>query len=171
MHEKAFKPEGIGGDAKPEDMAVDAGQLGPNCSQVERPLRHLDAHDLLDGLAVSQGVLKAAQAADPVGHMDKIDEVPIFHQSFEAPMDITYGGDGVHNLFIFRYEIEVNRLGKHRVLRSERDNAFFSHEILLYSFSAAADVSSGFDGASAFGIGAFGSLTLSTLKGVLIAVW
>jgi hypothetical protein len=29
----------------------------------------------------------------------------------------------------------------------------------------------GFDGACAFGIGAFGSLTLSTLKGALIAVW
>jgi hypothetical protein len=69
-------------------MTVDPGQFRPYGSQIESSLRNLDAHDLFHGLAVTQAVHEAAQAADPVGHMRKVDKIPMFDQPLQPPVHV-----------------------------------------------------------------------------------
>ena len=131
LHKETFKPESIGRDTQPKDMAMYPGQLRPYGSQIKCTFGNLHRHHLFYRLTVSHAVHKAAQSTDPVGNMHEINVIPFFHQSFQPPVDVTYGWNGVDDLFILGNQVEMNRLGKYGVLGAERDNIFVHGVALL----------------------------------------
>ena len=70
MHEQAFKPEAVGQQPQPEQVAVNPGQLAPDGSQVLCTRRHIHVHQGFDRLAIALAVDETADAADALGDID-----------------------------------------------------------------------------------------------------
>src|ERR1039458_8897482 len=104
-------------------MAVQAGELAPDGPQVERAGRHRDVHDRFHRLAVGLAVDKAADAADALGDIDKLDVVLLLDELLQAAMDEANGRAGLDYLFVFDHQIKVDRLRQHRMLRAEGDDS------------------------------------------------
>ena len=88
---------------------------------------NLDAHELLDGFGVAHGMPEGADAADALGHVDELVVVARFDELLKTAVDEADLRDRLDNGFVLHHQIEVQRLGQHRVLRSERDDGRLSH--------------------------------------------
>ena len=127
MHEQAFEAERVGGKAQPQHVRVDTRQLVPNDAQVLGALGNLHAHKLLDRFGIAHGMAERADAADTLGNVDELVVVARFHQLFQAAVHETDLWDGLEDRLVFHHEVKMQRLGKHRVLRAERDDRCLSH--------------------------------------------
>ena len=73
---------------------------------------------------------KAADAAHALGNVDELVVVALFHELLKAAVHKSNLGNGLDDMLVFNDEIEVHGLGKHRVLRTERDNGTSRHAYL-----------------------------------------
>ena len=137
MHEEILEAECVGAQAEPEQMALDAGDLGPDEAQPAGSLGHLDVHDALERDAVTHAVHEATDAADALDYKAHLGVFDPFDHHFQAAVDVADGRDGVHDLLIHEDEVKHDRLGQDWVLRPEGDNGSL-HEC----FTAAARVAS-----------------------------
>jgi hypothetical protein len=53
---------------------------------------------------------ETADPAGPLGDIDIFGEFPLFDKLLETPMDIPDGGNYIHDLFVFKDKVKVNRL-------------------------------------------------------------
>jgi hypothetical protein len=108
MHKQALKAKRIGYKAQPQQVAVQARHLAPDCAQVQRALRYLYLHNLFYCLAVGLAMNKAADTANALGNKNEIRKVLFLYKLFKAAMNKTDGRYCLYNFFIFNYKVKVN---------------------------------------------------------------
>jgi len=127
VHEQALEAEGVGGQAQPQQVALDAALLAPDQAQELGARGHLDAHQGLDALGIALAVDAAADAANALGHIAHLLEILGLGQALQAAVDEADGGDGVDDGLVLHDQVKVQRLGQDRVLRPEGDDGLLSH--------------------------------------------
>ena len=106
---------------------MDPGKLMPDNSQVFGALRDLYAHQTFDGLCVAHRMPECADAADSLRDVYELVVVLRLHEPLEAAVDEPDLRHGLDDHFVLDDKVEVKRLGKHRMLRTERDYRFLAH--------------------------------------------
>ncbi len=124
-HEHGFEAHELGGDAGPENMRVQALELGHDDANVLGARRRSEAGELLHGLAEREGVNVRADAADALHERDDLDVVARFGQMLDAAeveTDVQLGiGDG----FAFADHVELVRFFEAGMVRAHGD--FVAH--------------------------------------------
>ena len=126
VHEEGVESGLVAGDAQPEQMAVDALELGDEVPDVDAALGRLDFHELLDALDVTRGVGMGADAADPLGQVDVLDPGLFLGQLFQPAVVIAEPDVGVLDDLAFDRHPQADRLLEGRVLRADGDLNFIS---------------------------------------------
>ena len=85
----------MAGDAEPEEVAVDALELGDEVAEVEAAPGRLDLHELLDALDEAGGVGVGADAADALGQVDVLDPGLFLGQLLHAAVVVAEADVGV----------------------------------------------------------------------------
>ncbi len=117
--------------SKPTASAISPSQSRWLCSRESSPqmVRRYsarggtgDTHDRLHRLAIGLAVNETADAADAFGNIDELDVVLLLDELLQAPVDEADRGARLDHLFVFHHQVEVDRLGQHRVLRAKGDD-------------------------------------------------
>ena len=106
-------------------MIVHPCELRPHGPQELCSFRNLQVHDVLDRLDVSEAMSERADAAGSFGNQYKLLKVAFFHELLQSSVDEADRRKCVNNLLILQNKIQMDRFGKDRVLRPERDNTDF----------------------------------------------
>ncbi len=112
-------------------------------------------------MAEAVAVDETADTADALAHVNHVGEFLLFGQALQAPVDETDGGDGLDDLLIFQYQVQVDGFRQNRMLRPEGDDRLLSHYLTSPAFAG-------------FVITAWAAAVASalvSLKGVFLASW
>ena len=110
---------------------------------------------------------KAADAAHALGNVDELIVVTLLDELFKTAMhesDLRYGFD---NMLILNHEVKMHGLGKHRMLRAERNNGTSRHAYSP-SFPAAASLAA-FAASAARTFAAFSGSMFASFASILAA--
>ena len=127
LHEQTLKPQGVGAQSCPQQMAVETGNFVPDGTQVLRPFRNFNFHQAFDGLAVTPAMTERTDAADPFRYIHIFLEAALLYQFFQPPVNIPNGRNRLYNFFVLQLEIEMDRLRQYRMLGTKRYNCTFAH--------------------------------------------
>src|SRR5699024_2938062 len=96
--------------------------------QISGAVRHFDAHDLFHCFAVTQSVAAAADAADTLRDIDILFKISFFNQFLKSSMDKSNTRDSPNYRLILKYQIQMDRFRKHRMLRTEWYDTSLCHD-------------------------------------------
>lgn len=122
VHEQAFEPEGVGDKAEPEDMRMDTRKLVPDHAQVFGTLRNLYTEHLLARFGITHTVAETANPANALDDEKKLGIIPFLNEFLQTAMHEPDLGNDVDDLFVLDDKVEMQRLRKHGMLRSERND-------------------------------------------------
>ena len=117
---RVSKPGFVRGHAQPEQMAVDALQLGHQLADRLRARRHFDAGQLLHAQAVGHGVDVRADAADALQQVQVLHPVAALGGLLDPAVDIAQPHDASVTISPSTREFRSARLFQRRVLRPDR---------------------------------------------------
>jgi len=119
--EEGVEPELVGGDSRPEEVGMDPLQLSEDDPQVLGAGRDLDPRRPLHGEREGDGVGDRADAADSLGEVQGLDEVPLHPHELDPA--VGEPGPDVHppNSLPLDLECEPDRLLERWVDRANRD--------------------------------------------------
>ncbi len=80
---------------------------------------------------------ETADAADALDQVDILDEVLLLGELLNAPVDVADDREGLDDLLVLHHEAQLDRLGKHGVLGTERDGIAANHDALSPSAAGA----------------------------------
>ena len=121
VHEEGVEPGLVAGHAEPEEVAVDALELGDEVADVDAPLGRLDLHELLHALDVAGRVGVGADAADPLDQVDVLGPVLLFGQLFQPAVVVAEPDVHVPDDLALDGHPQADRLLEGRVLGSDGD--------------------------------------------------
>ena len=127
MHEQALETEGVGGEAQPQQVRMHTGQLVQNHAQVLRTPGNFHAHERFDGLGITERVAEAANAANTFCNIDELVNVARLDEFLQSAMHEADLRNSLNNVLVFNHEVQMQRLGQHRVLRAERNHGRLAH--------------------------------------------
>ena len=127
VHEKALEAQRIRAKPEPQEMAVQAGKLMPDRTQVARTARHVDLHQPFDGLRIAPAMPEGADAADTLCDIDELLEIALLDQLFQSAVDVADGRHGADDFLILQLQIQMDRLRQDRMLRAKGNGSEFSH--------------------------------------------
>ena len=82
--EQRLKAKGIGEQAQPQQMRVNARKLVQNGADILHATRHLDAEHALAGAGIAAAVAHGADAADALGDVAKLMHIALFGELLES---------------------------------------------------------------------------------------
>ena len=103
-------------------MRMHTGKLVPNNAQNLGTLGYLNAHEAFDGLGIAERMAHRADTADAFRNIDELVVIARFHEFLQPAVNETDLRNGLQNVFILNDEVEMQRLGKNGMLRTEGDD-------------------------------------------------
>ena len=104
-----------------------AGQLMQNHTQVLRAPGNLHSHERFNGLGIAERVAKTANAANALCNIDELVNVARLDELLQSAMHEADLRNSLNNVLVFNHEVQMQRLGQHRVLRAERNHGRLAH--------------------------------------------
>ena len=111
----------VTGDAQPQQVGVDAFQLGDDDADILTTLGHLHAGDILHAHGIGHGMGVGADAADTFHQNIGLDEVAFLGQLFDAAVVVTDEHLGISDHFAVYRKTGMDRLFQRRMVRSDRN--------------------------------------------------
>ena len=108
--------------ADPQAVAGDPLQLAEDRAHVARAPRHLDRHQLLDGLAVADVVGRRRDVVHPVGQQDDLRPVAVLAQLLDAAVQVADDDVGVDDLLAVEAQHHAQHAVRARMLRAHVDH-------------------------------------------------
>ena len=103
------------------------GQLMQNHAQVLRAPGNFHAHERFDGLGITERVTEATNAANAFCNIDELVDVARLDELLQSAMHEADLRNSLNNVLVFNHEIQMQRLGQHRMLRAERNHGRLAH--------------------------------------------
>ena len=101
VEEHGHRADVHGVRTKPQTVTRDALELRENRADIPSAPRHLDFHQLLDGLAIAEVVGGGRHVIHPVGQQDDLGPVPIFAEFLDTAVDVPHHDiDVLHSLAV-----------------------------------------------------------------------
>ena len=125
--EQCLEAKGIGEQAQPQQVRVNARELVQNGADILHAAGHLDVEHALASAGVAIAMAHGADAADALGDVAELMHIALFGEFLESAV---YKAD-LWNCFddavVLDHQVQMKRLGQHRVLRAKRNNGAMCH--------------------------------------------
>ena len=108
-------------------MRVNARKLVQNGADILHATRHLDAEHALAGAGIAAAVAHGADAADALGDVAKLMHVALFGELLEPAVHKADLRNCLDDAVVLDHQVQMKRLGQHRVLRAKRNNGAMCH--------------------------------------------
>ena len=108
-------------------MRVDARKLVQNGADILHAAGHLDVEHTLAGAGIAAAVAHGADAADALGDVAKLVHIALFGELLESAVHKTDLRNCLENAVVLDHQVQMKRLGQHRVLRAKRNNGATCH--------------------------------------------
>ena len=125
--EQRLKAKGVGEQAQPQQVRVDTRQLMQNGADILHAAGHLDVEHALAGAGITVAVAHGADAADALGDVAKLMHVALFGKLLKSAVHKTDLRNCLDNAVVLEHQVQVERLGQHRMLRAKRNNGALCH--------------------------------------------
>ena len=132
--EQRLKTKGIGEQAQPQQMRVDARKLVQNGADILHTAGHLDVEHALAGAGIAATVAHSANAADALGDVAKLMHVALFGELLEPAVHKADLRNCLDDAVVLDHQVQMKRLGQHRVLRAKRNDGAMCHGPYASSF-------------------------------------
>ena len=106
---------------------MDARKLMQNGADILHAAGHLDVEHALAGAGVAVAVTHGANAADALGDVAKLVHIALFGELLKAAVHKANLRNCLDNAVVLDHQVQVKRLGQHRVLRTKRNNGAVCH--------------------------------------------
>ena len=104
--------------AEPEAVACDALELGEHGADVARARRHLQAHQLLDRLAVAKVVARGRHVVDAIGDEDDLLVVALLAELLDAAVQVADHDVGVNDALAIQPQHDTQHAVRAGMLRT-----------------------------------------------------
>ena len=125
--EQRLEAKGIGEQAQPQQVRVNARKLVQNGTDILHAAGHLDIEHALAGAGIAAAVTHGANAAYALGDVAKLVHVTLFGELLESAVHKADLRNCLDNAVVLEHQVQVKRLGQHRVLRAKRNNGAMCH--------------------------------------------
>ena len=132
--EQCLKAKGVGKQAQPQQMRVNARKLVQNGANILHAAGHLDVKHAFAGAGIAAAVAHGANAADALGDVAKLMHVALFGELLEPAVHKADLWNCLDNAVVLDHQVQMKRLGQHRVLRAKRNNGAMCHGPYASSF-------------------------------------
>ena len=106
---------------------MNARKLVQNGADILHAPGHLDAEHALAGAGIAVTVAHGADAADALGDVAKLMHVALFGELLESAVHKADLRNCLENAVVLDHQVQMKRLGQHRVLRAKRNNGAMCH--------------------------------------------
>ena len=125
--EQRLEAKGIGEQAQPQQMRVNTRELVQNGADILHTAGHLDVEHALAGAGIAVTVAHGADAADALGDVAKLVHIALFGELLESAVHKADLRNCLDDAVVLEHQVQVKRLGQHRVLRAKRNNGAMCH--------------------------------------------
>ena len=125
--EQRLEAKSIGEQAQPQQVRVNARKLVQNGADVLHAAGHLDVEHALAGAGIAAAVAHGADAADALGDVAKLVHVTLFGELLESAVHKADLRNCLDDAVVLDHQVQMKRLGQHRVLRAKRNNGAMCH--------------------------------------------
>ena len=125
--EQRLEAKGIGEQAQPQQVRVNARKLVQNGTDIPHAAGHFDVEHALAGAGIAAAVTHGANTADALGDVAKLVHVTLFSELLESAVHKADLRNCLDNAVVLKHQVQVKRLGQHRVLRAKRNNGAMCH--------------------------------------------
>ena len=101
-------------------------------TQILGALRHLDIHQAFDGLSVTIGMTEGADAADSLGNVNELMDIPGLGELFKSAVHEADARNDIDDLLVLDNQIEMKGLRQNRMLRAVRNHEITCHSLLPF---------------------------------------